>query len=112
MAPAGRPGHPGTPGMTAAGSKKNYFFSQAAKRMRREVRVRTLLLGLPLLRALPLGVGRALGWLAWYLVPRQRRLAREQLRIAFPDKTAGERDGIGRASFANLGEVMLQTARA
>ena len=83
-----------------------------AKRVRREVRVRALLLALPVLRVLPLRLGHALGWLAWYLVPRQRRLAREQLRIAFPEKTAAERDHIGRGSFANLGEAMLQTARA
>lgn len=83
-----------------------------AKRFRRELRVRALLLGLPLLRALPLQAGAALGWLAWYLVPRQRRLAREHLMMAFPEKTARERARIGRSSFASLGRAALETARA
>ncbi|HZR07312.1 MAG TPA: lipid A biosynthesis acyltransferase [Myxococcales bacterium] len=84
----------------------------AGKRLRRELRVRALLLGLPLLRALPPGAGAALGWLAWYLVPRQRRLAQEHLRVAFPGKSERERSRIGRRSFANLGRATLETARA
>lgn len=83
-----------------------------AKRLRRELRVRALLASLPLLRVLPLWAGAALGWLAWYLVPRQRRLARQQLAIAFPEKSGAERDRIGRASFVNLGRSALETARA
>ena len=82
------------------------------KRWRRELRIRALLLGLPLLRVLPVESGAALGWLAWYVVPRQRRLAREQLRVAFPEKSEKERSRIGRRSFANLGRAMLETARA
>ena len=82
------------------------------KRIRRELRVRALLLGLPLMRMLPAAAGAALGWLAWYLVPRQRELAREQLRIAFPEKSERERGCIGRASFANLGRAAFQTAGA
>ncbi len=93
-------------------NKNNFFFGAGAgKRVRREVRVRALLASLPLLRVLPLRAGGALGWLAWYLVPRQRRLAQEHLRIAFPEKTQRERDRIGRASFANLGRAALETAR-
>jgi Kdo2-lipid IVA lauroyltransferase/acyltransferase len=87
------------------------FFSRLAKKVRRELRVRAILLSLPLLRVLPIEAGAALGWLAWYLAPRQRRLARQHLRIAFPEKSARERDGIGRASFANLGRAALETAR-
>jgi KDO2-lipid IV(A) lauroyltransferase len=98
--------------MTSAPAKRSDVFSQAAKSVRRELRVRALLISVPLLRRLPLAVGTALGWLAWHLVPRQRRLAREQLRLAFPEKTDRERDGIGRASFANLGRAALETARA
>lgn len=86
--------------------------TSARKRLRREVRVRALLLGLPLLRLLPLAAGAALGWLAWYLVPRQRGLARAHLAIAFPEKSGSERDRIGRASFANLGRAVLEAARA
>jgi KDO2-lipid IV(A) lauroyltransferase len=98
--------------MMSVPAKNNNFFSGARKRVRREVRVRALVLALPLLRILPLAAGAALGWLAWYLVPRQRRLAHEQLRIAFPDKSERERSRIGRASFANLGRGVLETARA
>jgi len=82
------------------------------KRLRRALRVRALLLGLPILRALPLWAGAGLGWLAWYLVPRQRRLSRQHLAMAFPEKGAQERDRIGRASFANLGRALVETARA
>jgi KDO2-lipid IV(A) lauroyltransferase len=81
------------------------------KRLRREVRVRALLLAMPLMRVLPASIGAALGWLAWYLVPRQRRLARAHLAIAFPEKTAAERDRISRESFANLGRSAFETAR-
>lgn len=93
--------------------KKNYFFwgAEARKRFRREVRVRALLLALPLLRHLPPVLGAALGSLAWYLTGRQRRLAREHLAIAFPDKPGDERDRIGRRSFGNLGRAMLEAAR-
>lgn len=82
-----------------------------AKRVRRELRVRALLLALPLLRVLPPAIGAALGTLAWYLAPRQRRLAREHLAIAFPEMASGERDRIGRRSFANLGRAALEAAR-
>ena len=81
------------------------------KRIRRELRVRALLLSLPVLRALPPSFGAALGWLAWYLTPRQKRLAREHLAIAFPEKTAAERDRIGRQSFANLGRAAIDAFR-
>jgi len=82
------------------------------KRFRRELRVRALLAALPLLRLLPLGAGAALGWLAWYLVPRQRRLAQAHLALAFPERSEAERARIGRASFVNLGLAALEAARA
>jgi len=64
------------------------------KRLRRELRVRALLFGLPLMRVLPAGLGALLGHLAWYLVPRQRRLAQAHLAIAFPQKTPAEREAV------------------
>ena len=98
--------------MTPPGKEINFFFgAEARKRFRRELRVRALLVGLPLLRHLPPALGAALGTLAWYLTPRQRRLAREHLAIAFPEKTDEERDRIGRRSFGNLGRAMLEAAR-
>lgn len=98
--------------MTPPQKKINFFFgADARKRFRRELRVRALLFFLPLLRHLPPALGAVLGTLAWYLAPRQRRLAREHLAIAFPEKPGDERDGIGRRSFGNLGRAMLEAAR-
>ena len=102
--------------MTPPQKKNNFFFAdlfsaERRKRFRRGLRIRALLAALPLLKLLPPGVGAALGTLAWYLSPRQRRLAREHLAIAFPEKPQGERDAIGRHSFANLGRAALEAAR-
>jgi len=82
------------------------------KKLRRELRTRALLASLPLLKILPPSFGAALGWLAWFLVGRQRRLAQKHLAMAFPDKAQRERDRIGRASFASLGRSALESARS
>jgi len=83
-----------------------------AKRIRRELRVRALLVALPLLSRLPhrtaVRLGGALGWLAWYAIPRHRRLALRHLALAFPDRTEDWRRRVGRASFANLGRSALE----
>ena len=97
--------------MSPSQKKNNFFCGGGRKRFRRELRVRALLVALPLLRHLPPWLGAALGTLAWYLTPRQRRLARAHLAIAFPEKTPGDRDRIGRRSFGNLGRAMLEAAR-
>ena len=81
------------------------------KRLQRELRVRALLLALPLLRRAPVWLGALAGRLAWSLVARQRKLAREHLAIAFPELSAAQRDAIGRRSFANLGRSAIETAR-
>ena len=82
------------------------------KRVRRELRVRVLIVLLPLLLRLPhraaVALGAAAGWLAWYLVPRHRRAALEHLAIAFPDRDPSWRTRVGRASFANLGRSALE----
>jgi len=82
------------------------------KRLRRELRVRALILLLPLLSRLPrrvaLALGAAAGWLAWFVAPRHRRVALENLAIAFPDRGRGWRARIGRSSFANLGRSALE----
>src|SRR5438093_12019957 len=82
------------------------------KRFRRELRVRALLAALPLLRDLPLRAGAALGWLAWYLVPRQRRLAPAHLPLALPERSEGAHARTGRASLVNLGLAALEAAPA
>jgi KDO2-lipid IV(A) lauroyltransferase len=81
------------------------------KRVRRELRVRLLVSFLPLLRRAPAGLGAVFGTLAWFLVPRQRKLAQEHLGIAFPRKTTAERNRIGRRSFANLGRAAIESLR-
>ena len=83
-----------------------------AKRVRRELRVRALLLAFPLLSRLPhriaVAFGAIAGWLVWYVVPRHRRAAMEHLAIAFPDRGVRWHARIGRASFANLGRSALE----
>jgi Kdo2-lipid IVA lauroyltransferase/acyltransferase len=55
----------------------------------------------PLLSAL----GAFLGWLAWTLRIR-RRVALDNLRLAFPEKTEAERRAIARAHYAHLGQMI------
>ena len=84
------------------------------KRLRRELRVRSLLALLPLASHLPhrlaIVLGGAAGWLTWYLSPRHRRAATEHLAIAFPERDADWRARVGRQSFANLGRCALEIA--
>lgn len=86
------------------------------KRFRRALRVRALLLVLPLLQRLPLrlavAVGAALGFAGWYLVGRERRLALSHLALAFPEQPLEWRRRVGRASFVNLGRAALELACA
>lgn len=56
---------------------------------------------LPYKLALALGAGG--GSLAWYLLPYERKIARENLALAFPEKTQAERDQIARGAYKNLG---------
>jgi lauroyl/myristoyl acyltransferase len=60
------------------------------------------------IQALPLGLvarlGRAGGGLAYFLTARYRRVAMENLKLAFPEKSAGEIRGIARENFRRLGE--------
>ncbi len=103
--------------MTPPQKKNNFFFGGGGNRVplgkwvRRELRVRALLFFLPLLRVLPPAFGAAIGTAAWFVSPRQRRLAREHLAIAFAELSQRERDRIGRQSFANLGRAALEAAR-
>jgi KDO2-lipid IV(A) lauroyltransferase len=86
------------------------------KRIRRELRVRALLVALPILSRLPhraaVRLGAALGFLAWYAIPRHRRLALRHLAVAFPEQTDSWRRRVGRASFANLGRSALELCAA
>jgi KDO2-lipid IV(A) lauroyltransferase len=84
--------------------------------MRRELRVRGLLLLLRILRVLPFGFATSLcaglGSIAYAVSARQRRLALAHLAIAFPERAAAERARIARRSFAHLGRSVAETALA
>jgi len=58
-----------------------------------------------------LRVGAAVGRAAWWLFPRRRRLARANLRIAFPAWSDERREGVARASFEELGRSLVEWSR-
>lgn len=68
------------------------------------------------LRLLPMrlvfALGAALGWLAWLLASSYRKLARANLRIAFPDRPEAEIRGLVRRHFHLLGANLLAGARS
>jgi KDO2-lipid IV(A) lauroyltransferase len=79
------------------------------KRVRRAVRAAGIRLFIRALMLLPLSVataiGEALGRVGWVLSSRLRRDMRASLAVAFPEKTAADRDAIARASLVHLGRV-------
>jgi len=48
-------------------------------------------------------LGAAIGWFAWVMLGRLRRVGRQNLQMAFPEKTAAERERILRRLYRNLG---------
>lgn len=58
--------------------------------------------------ALARALGRAGGRLAWLVRASDRRLSLENLALAFPEKSEGERRRIARASFARVGECAME----
>ena len=86
------------------------------KRLRRELRVRALLLLLSLLKLLPYGFAgslcASLGWLGYWLSAKQRRLALRSLAVAFPELSQNERARIARRSFAHLGRNLAESTKA
>lgn len=66
------------------------------------------------IRLMPLSVAREFsawtwGWLAPIVNPKRERRAHDNLRIAFPEKSDGERAAIAKAHWQNLGRVMAET---
>jgi len=53
--------------------------------------------------------GRRLGDLAWLASRRRRRIALDNLALAFPDKPAAERRAIARACFRHFGSALTDT---
>jgi len=51
-------------------------------------------------------LGRGIGGLAWTLSRRDRRRALDHVAIAFPEKSAAERERLARACFRHLGMVL------
>jgi Kdo2-lipid IVA lauroyltransferase/acyltransferase len=86
------------------------------KRLRRELRVRALLLLLSLLRLLPYrfatGLCAFLGSLGYWLTAKQRGLAKASLAIAFPELSDEARSRLARQSFAHLGRNLAESALA
>lgn len=52
------------------------------------------------------GVGRGVGWLAYRVAGGLRRTARRNLALAFPEKSAAEREAMVRGCFATLGRTL------
>lgn len=77
------------------------------KRVRRAARAAVIVTFIRALMRMPLRVGLALGGafgrIAWGLSPGMRRKMRASLAIAFPERSAAERDAIARASLVHLG---------
>ena len=67
-------------------------------------------------RILPLsllyGLCRAFGSIAWHRGGKQARIAKENLRIAFPNVAQEERDRIGRESFVEFSRNTIDFLRA
>ena len=68
-----------------------------------------------LLATVPLPAARRLADLLSDLLraatPRWRRIARRNLELAFPERSAAEREALLRGSYRNLGRVLLAVAR-
>jgi Kdo2-lipid IVA lauroyltransferase/acyltransferase len=63
-------------------------------------------------RRATLALGRGLGRFYFRLSTRHRRIALDNLAIAFgAEKTTAEREAIARASFAHFGQVTLETVK-
>jgi KDO2-lipid IV(A) lauroyltransferase len=54
-------------------------------------------------RALARRMGAGVGWLAWILLPRLRRVGMRNLEMAFPEKSLAERERILRQLYRTLG---------
>ena len=69
-----------------------------------------------LLHFLPLPVlapiGQGIGMLAYALVPKRRRIARTNLRLCFPELSAGERERLLRRHFRSFGRAILESGIA
>ena len=83
-----------------------------AKRLRRAVRSALVRGAVRMASLLPLGaalaLGALLGWLAWALAGKTRRLALSHLAVAFPELTEEGRRALARQSFLHLAGVAME----
>jgi KDO2-lipid IV(A) lauroyltransferase len=82
------------------------------KRVKRAVRSVLVRAAIRVLSALPLraalALGAAVGRVAWWVAPGERRLMLRHLALAFPEKSEEERRAIARQSLVHLGMVALE----
>lgn len=84
------------------------------KRVKRSVRSALLRALIVVFSRVPLrpalAVAGAVGRLAWALAGTTRRQVLANLAVAFPEKSAGEREAIGRASLTHLARLAAEVA--
>ena len=75
--------------------------------------VRSLICGI---QAMPVanchGLSRRLAWLMWHTLKIRRKVVRENLCIAFPEKSLSQRDAIALAMWEHLLLMMMEIAHA
>lgn len=59
-----------------------------------------------------LGLGRAIGRLAWWLAPSRRRIVETNLALCFPEQSAHQRHGFAKTVMRSTGEAMTEIAGA
>lgn len=57
-------------------------------------------------------LGRGLGWIAYHLAPRRRRIAQRNLELCFPELTPKQRADCLRASYRSMGMGAFEFIRA
>ncbi|MGB9671322.1 MAG: lipid A biosynthesis acyltransferase, partial [Halothiobacillaceae bacterium] len=57
---------------------------------------------------LALGFGRGLGLLAWAVLPKRRRIVRQNLALCLPNVAEAARRDLERASFASAGMGLIE----
>lgn len=62
-------------------------------------------------RRLALRFGAGVSWVVWRLLPRLRRYALINLRLAFPEKSEAEREAIARGSYRSLGRLLAEISQ-
>ena len=61
---------------------------------------------------LQMALGSLLGWLMYHFIPARRRIAKINLELCFPEKSADERQQLLRRHFDSLGKGTIETAMA